>query len=173
MSRSLFICILCLVCTVGSNQLQAQVEFNSLEPLADSVYIFFSPSCPVCKSSVASLRDLQNENTSAAFVVVVDTNTTDSDEMQKFFKSSKMRMPTRWDSDSLASRFGATTTPEVVVLHNGRKVYQGRIDNQYEALGKRRRVVTHHDLRDVLSQLAGGMVPSFRRTIPVGCYLER
>lgn len=148
------------------------LDANNRTELADSVYIFFSPTCPVCKSSVASLKTIL-EGYNAAFVAVVDTASANAAEMEKFWKTHKIRMPIRWDSDALAQRFDATATPEVVVIHNGRKVYQGRIDSQYEALGKRRRVITQHDLRDVLSLLESGMVPSLRRTTPVGCLLER
>jgi len=140
---------------------------------ADSVYVFLSPSCPVCKASTKALQQLQKDNPSVAFVGVVDTASADSAEVAEFYSDYKLRMDVRWDSKTLAERFKATTTPEVVVLHNGKRVYQGRIDNQYEALGKRRRVVNVNDLRDVLDVLARGAVPSFRRTIPVGCFLEK
>ncbi len=140
---------------------------------SDSVYVFLSPSCPVCKSSTVALRQLVKDNPSVAFVGVVDTATADSAEVAEFYSDYKLRMDVRWDSKALAERFKATTTPEVVVLHNGKRVYQGRINNQYVALGKKRRVVTEHDLRDVLDVLARGAVPSFRRTVPVGCYLEK
>lgn len=139
----------------------------------DSVYVFLSPTCPVCKTSAGALRQLSTDNPNVAFVGVVDTATADSAEVAEFYSDYKLRMDVRWDSKALAERFKATTTPEVVVVHNGRRVYQGRINNQYAALGKKRRVVSEHDLRDVLDELARGAVPSFRRTVPVGCYLEK
>ena len=58
-------------------------------------------------------------------------------------------MPAVIDVDgAIARRAKATVTPQAVVVDRAGVVkYRGRIDNQYAALGKPRRVVTVHDLR--------------------------
>ena len=58
---------------------------------------------------------------------------------------------------AIAERAKATVTPQAVVVGPGGIVkYRGRIDNQYAALGKPRRVVTVHDLRDALDAVLAG-----------------
>lgn len=167
----IFAALLILSTFVAPKSAQVATAHNDVS--SDTVYVFLSPSCPVCKASTGALRELQKANTTVAFVGIVDPAIADSAEVAEFYADYKLTMAVRWDSPALAARFKATVTPEVVVLHNGKKVYQGRINNQFAALGKKRRVVTEHDLRDVLDVLARGAVPSFRRTIPVGCYLEK
>jgi hypothetical protein len=49
--------------------------------------------------------------------------------------------------------------------------YRGRIDNQYAALGKPRRVVTVHDLRDALDALVAGRPVVHPETEAFGCVI--
>lgn len=70
----------------------------------------------------------------------------------------------------LASVLGAHRTPEVVVLaRDGRKIYQGRVNDQYPALGVAKPEPTRHDLAEALrDHLAGGSAAA--KTSPaVGC----
>ena len=55
---------------------------------------------------------------------------------------------------SLVAATGASVTPETAVVGKGGEIlYRGRIDNLYEALGKPRRNVTEHDLRNALDAI--------------------
>ena len=49
--------------------------------------------------------------------------------------------------------------------------YRGRIDNQYAALGKPRRVVTVHDLRDALDAVLAGRPVANPETEAFGCFI--
>ena len=72
----------------------------------------------------------------------------------------------------VADRLGATRTPESFVLDKQRVVrYRGRIDDQYAALGKRRTVVTAHDLGDALEAILAGEAVNEPRTGAVGCLI--
>ena len=58
---------------------------------------------------------------------------------------------------TMATRAGATTTPQAVVIDRAGQIrYRGRIDNFYAALGKPRQLVTEHDLRDALEAIVAG-----------------
>ena len=60
---------------------------------------------------------------------------------------------------------------KVVVLNrDGMALYRGRIDNTYK-IGKRRRVTTSHDLRDVLETLAKGEDLEPKITKAIGCLI--
>lgn len=72
----------------------------------------------------------------------------------------------------LVAAAGALITPEVAVVGaKGAIVYRGRIDNLYEALGKPRRVVTEHDLRNALEAVLQNRKVPVARTSAIGCYI--
>jgi len=77
------------------------------------------------------------------------------------------------DADgAIAKRAKATVTPQAVIVGPGGIVkYRGRIDNQYAALGKPRRVVTVHDLRDSLDALLAGRPVAHPETEAFGCFI--
>ena len=68
---------------------------------------------------------------------------------------------------------GAKVTPEaIVVSHDGKILYSGRIDNFYAGLGKPRRQATVHDLRTALDETLAGKPVTTPKTDPVGCYIS-
>jgi len=72
----------------------------------------------------------------------------------------------------LAAKVGATITPEVAVVDRAGAVrYRGRIDNQYAAIGKTRRVVTSHDLAAALDAVLAGRAVAAPQTQAVGCFI--
>jgi len=82
-------------------------------------------------------------------------------------------MTTVIDGDrAIALRAKATVTPEAVVIGRGGIVkYRGRIDNQYAALGKPRRVVTTHDVRDALDAVLAGRAVAHPENQAFGCFI--
>lgn len=72
----------------------------------------------------------------------------------------------------LSAATGATITPEAVVVDpHGKVLYRGRIDNFYAGLGKPRRQVTEHDLRNALDEVLAGKPVTHPQTQAVGCYI--
>jgi hypothetical protein len=82
-------------------------------------------------------------------------------------------VPAAVDRDRAAATAArATITPQAVVVdRNGDIRYRGRIDNLYAALGKRRRQVTSHDLRDALDAVLSGRRVRNPETEALGCYI--
>jgi hypothetical protein len=75
---------------------------------------------------------------------------------------------------AIAQRARATVTPQVVVVTPAGVVkYRGRVDDRYIALGKQRRVVTSHDLRDAIDAVIGGRPVPHAETEAVGCLIPR
>jgi hypothetical protein len=73
---------------------------------------------------------------------------------------------------ALVAAAGATVTPQVFVIRPDETIaYRGRIDNFYVALGKPRRVVTEHNLRDALDAVFSGQPVAGPETPAVGCYI--
>ena len=72
----------------------------------------------------------------------------------------------------IAKRAKASVTPQAVVIDKSAKVrYRGRIDNFYAALGKTRREVTEHDLRDALDAVLSGKSVQKAETEALGCFI--
>ncbi len=73
----------------------------------------------------------------------------------------------------LTRKYHATITPEAVVVDAaGKVVYQGRIDNWAYEVSKKRKVVTEHDLQNVLNNLVKGEPVKVSKTKAVGCFIE-
>jgi hypothetical protein len=79
------------------------------------------------------------------------------------------------DADrAIAGRARATVTPQAFVVGPAGVVkYRGRIDNQFAALGKPRRVVTVHDLRNALDAVVAGRAVAQPDTEAFGCFISR
>ena len=75
---------------------------------------------------------------------------------------------------TIARRARATITPQAVVVTPDAVIkYRGRIDDRYIALGKERRVVTSHDLRDAIDAVIGGRPVPNVETEAVGCFIPQ
>jgi hypothetical protein len=74
---------------------------------------------------------------------------------------------------ALTMAAGITVTPEAVVYTSAGRMYRGRIDDLYVAIGQSRRAATVHDLRDALDAVLVGKPVARAETRPVGCFVER
>lgn len=74
---------------------------------------------------------------------------------------------------ALVKATGAAINPTAVVVKpDGSIAYRGRIDNFYAAIGRPRRVVTQHDLRDALDAVVAGKPVAEPEAPPIGCYIQ-
>jgi hypothetical protein len=74
---------------------------------------------------------------------------------------------------ALVKATGAAINPTAVVIRPDESIaYRGRIDNSFAAIGKQRRVVTEHDLRDALDAVIAGKLVAKPETSPIGCYIQ-
>jgi AhpC/TSA family len=74
---------------------------------------------------------------------------------------------------ALVKAAGATINPTAVLIKPDESIaYRGRIDNFYAAIGKTRRVVTEHDLRDALDAVIAGRPVAIPEAPSVGCYIQ-
>lgn len=150
--------------------------FSQLKKNKASVLIFLSPECPLCQSYSLTLNELQHKfaaNNIHFYGLVPDKYFSDAD-VNAFAKQYKITMPLLRDSEQKITRYtGATITPEVVVVNEkGATVYRGRIDNWAYELGKKRRVITEHELLDVLTAISSGKEIKVKKTKAIGCFIE-
>jgi hypothetical protein len=73
----------------------------------------------------------------------------------------------------LVKAVGAEINPTAVVIRPDESIaYRGRIDNSFASIGKQRRVVTEHDLRDALDAVLAGRAVAKAESQPIGCYIQ-
>jgi peroxiredoxin len=141
-----------------------------------TVYVFLADTCPICQTSTLALRQLHATYAAqgVAFVGIFPDAQTRPADIILFQRHYQVPFPLRQDEGQLLTRrLRASITPEAVVLApNGRLLYQGRIDDSYVALGKRRTVVAHHELQDALAAVVSGQPVAVPRTEAVGCLIN-
>ena len=141
-----------------------------------TVFIFYSPVCPICQSQTKTIKELfeQYRSDSIAFVMVFPGSYYSKKEIKHFLKEYGITIPSLIDKDfKLTKTLAATVTPEVVVLNrNYNKIYSGLIDNYFMDIGKRRTIITEHYLQDVIDATLQNKKPKTERTEPVGCILN-
>ena len=147
-------------------------------PLGDpqvraALLVFLVPDCPIANSYAPELNRLQAEYDSRGvriFLIQVDPALS-LEAAREHAEQYQLQAPVVWDPrQEWVKKLGATKTPEAVIVSpTGSVLYQGRIDDRFVGLGKRRAQVTSHDLRDALEAMLSGSPVMETRTVVVGC----
>lgn len=137
--------------------------------------VFITPDCPIANFYHPTLRKLGDEFADRGiplYMIHSDPEVT-VDAAQRHVEKFKIAAPVILDHDqSIARRVGAKVTPEAIIVDRAGKIlYRGRIDNFYEALGRKRRAATEHDFRDALAAVADGQPIANPVTKALGCHI--
>jgi hypothetical protein len=143
-----------------------------------TVYVFLAETCPISQQATLPLRALHARYAplGVRFVGVFPAPGSTAASVAEFARTYALPFATQPDaSQQLTRQLGATITPEaIVVAADGHTVrYQGRLDDQYAALGQRRTISQHHELADALADLAAGRPVAVPRAPAVGCFIEK
>jgi hypothetical protein len=135
--------------------------------------VFVLPDCPICNAYIPELNRLHESFVAQdvrMMLVHADTDVS-AEEAREHAREYRIRAPVVLDPQhDWVKKAGATTAPEAVVFSPvGEVLYRGRIDNQYAGLGKRRAVVTSHDLQVALEAIVAGQPIAEARTEAIGC----
>lgn len=144
-----------------------------------TVYIFLLETCPICQSITIEMKNVyaKYHTKGITFVGVFSSpDLSDKNTIEKFRK--KYNLPFELKSDEnrmLMKQFSATVTPQVFVVRHADStvLYKGRIDNSFEALGKRRQVITEHYLDKTLENILNNQPINPTETQPVGCFISQ
>lgn len=141
-----------------------------------TVLVFLSPECPLCQNYTLTLNQLSATYGSDAlrFYGIISGKNFTAQSVKSFQKKYKIHFPLWMDIEkSLAGRFKALVTPEVVVVNTKEQIeYQGRIDNWAYEVGRKRKLITQHDLKNALEALKKGNAVMIKRTKAIGCFIE-
>ncbi len=142
-----------------------------------NVYVFLSETCPICQNQTISLKDLYkqfHENGIRFMGVFPNTSLSNAESVAAFKKKYKLDFEVMLDQNQqLTQSLGASVTPQVFVTHNARNetLYQGKIDNSFERVGRRRQVITEFYLKNALMQILNNQIINEKKTEPVGCFI--
>ncbi len=147
-----------------------------LENQTISVLFFILQDCPISNRYAPEIARIAQDYKSKPvrfFLVYVDPSASAKEIEQHGREYNLSGLTVIQDSKhQLVAATGASITPEVAVVGSkGAIVYRGRIDNLYEVLGKPRRVVTEHDLRNALESVLQNRKVPIARTSAIGCYI--
>jgi hypothetical protein len=136
-----------------------------------TVYFFVQPDCPISNFYAPEIKRICGDQPVVCELVYVDPALTAQavEEHAVRYGLGHLRRTADRERD-LIRELAPKVTPEVVVVDKNRAVrYRGRIDDRYPSIGKKRQVVTTHDLRDALVALVAGRRVAVTETKAVGC----
>ena len=141
-----------------------------------SVYLFLHDECVISQNYTALLNRLHGEyGEEIAFVGLFPNFSSKPDKIEAFRQKYHITFPLKTDYyKTITKAMGATVTPEVVIYDHttGQKLYQGRIDDTYFRVGKRRTVTTTSELEDALRAIRAGEQVPVSETDAVGCFIN-
>jgi peroxiredoxin len=142
---------------------------------AATVIVFLLPDCPASQNYTGTLNQFLEKYVAnkIAFCGVFPAFVKKEDILE-FQKEYHIKFPLVIDDkQSLAKALSAHVAPGVFVLdQRGAVVYSGRIDDWMYAVGKKRTVITHHELKDALDAIAQGKKVPISKTQAVGCIID-
>lgn len=154
------------------------IDGRSYEPLTlgghrAAVLVFVLQDCPICNGYAPQIERLASKFSprGVAFYLIHVDPTLTIEAARKHAADYGYSIPVMIDRrHELVSQLGVTAVPTAVVLgSDGRIRYEGRIDDQYLAIGKARNVVTKHDLQDAIEATTEGKPVKQSRTRAIGC----
>ena len=141
-----------------------------------TVVYFLSPECPLCINYTLAMRNLEREFASddLVFFGIFSKEWYSTEEVKNFALKYKLDFKMLFDDgNKLAHALDATVTPEVFVFNSNSKIiYSGKIDNWVNELGKKKREVSDHYLKNAMLAFRDGKTIEPERTKPIGCLIE-
>lgn len=142
-----------------------------------TVYYFLGEDCKICQYYTPTMNELYEKYNSedVSFIGLFPNHFSSPDSIDIF--KQKYAIPFTLKKEFFLTKtkeFDVKLTPEVVVYNETEEeiMYQGRIDNSYYKLGRRRQVVTSHELRDVLRCIVDGREVDVPAATPIGCLIS-
>ncbi len=156
------------------------ISFQSfaIEKSKLKVYIFLSEKCPICQSSTLELNRILKKYPSELLQfegIFPNLDLSNMESMAEFKRKYQLQFPLELDINLvLVKKFNATVTPQVFLVETQTEkiIYSGKIDNSYERVGKRRKVVNEHFLESAIENYYNQISISPVQTNPIGCYIN-
>lgn len=140
------------------------------------VYFFLGDECKISQYYTLEMKKLHEiyQGKSIKFIGVFPNPSSTRSKIEGFRKKYQIPFELHHDPfQKLMDKYKVTVTPEVIVLDEltDEVLYQGRIDNNFVSIGKRRSVPTSFELKEVLEAINKEGVIPYQRTEAVGCFI--
>jgi peroxiredoxin len=189
MYKLLLVCVLTALQASAQKKLSAEEIITSLLKTTDgkifrmyetrkytaSVFVFLLPDCPACENYTSTLNTMSDKYKSKGIQFYgVFPQFIEAGEIDKFAKTYHIRFPMLMDyNKELLNAFDAHVAPSAYVISETTLLlYRGRIDDWMYAVGKKRTVITHHELQDALDAIVEHKPVKVDQTQPVGCLID-
>lgn len=167
---SLYLTFLCLIAFTQEHHEPIHSE-QSLE-----VAVFLGLECPISQKYISRLNDIYKKYETDKLIkwsFIIPGNVED-EKIKQFSREFNAVFPITSDDQKLSRTkyFGATVTPQAIVMQNGKTLYIGAIDNWFYELGRYRSQTTEHYLIDALEAVTTNKQPRVKETKAFGCFIE-
>lgn len=139
------------------------------------VYVFLGENCPICQYHTLTLNQLHQKYSAQGIEIIGVFPNPDSDSaaIENFRQEYKVAFSLQKDTGRrLMKQFGATITPQAFITRNDSVYYNGRIDDRFAALGKRKTTPTLPDLENAIVALLHGQALVVKETTAIGCFID-
>ncbi|MEA2552003.1 MAG: hypothetical protein QOJ65_179 [Fimbriimonadaceae bacterium] len=136
--------------------------------------VYLLKDCPIANTYAPELKRIVKVYSAKGvrFRLVFEDPDVSVGQARKHAREYGFYVPVSIDKDrEEARRLDVSASPTVVVTKAGEVLYQGRIDNMYASVGRRRPKPTSHDLRSALDAVLAGRAVREKRTEAIGCRL--
>ncbi len=178
----LYILIILFVCKCTAQNFALKtlegktIYIQHFQKYKGTVIYFISPECPLCQGYSQTINQIkkQYESKKFRFIAVVSGKYFNTLQVKNFVQEYLFNIPVYMDNDfNLARKLNATVTPQVFVLNQYQQIkYSGRIDNWAYDVGKKRKIITEHDLLNALYAVDKNKQIIKPKTKAVGCFIE-
>lgn len=142
-----------------------------------TVYVFLLEDCIISQNYTDLLNNLAKKykDKKVGFLGLFPNSFSRDSTIKAFSIKYHIAFPLKTDHYQILTRkLGVTITPEVAVYDQKNDVllYRGRINNQYERVGRRRSKASTAELEDVLQSWINNKPLAFFETKAVGCFIN-
>lgn len=152
-----------------------EVSVSKLLGEEGAVLLFLDPDCPVSQKYGATIRKLsrQFEEKGIQTIAIYPVVNIDEDKVNTFADEYQYEFAHLLDPRmELTKSIQASVTPEAYLLDSkGEIMYHGAIDNWYYELGRYRRVVIQHFLKDAVMAYLQHKPIAQKETEAIGCMI--
>jgi hypothetical protein len=154
---------------MASISLQAQSSTYSL-------YIFLLDDCKISQSYTIKINQLHAQyGEQINFIGIFPNRASSLEDIEAYKEKYNHQFPMETDYEKVkALQFGVTITPEVVLIVNETQeiLYQGRIDDEFVRVGKRRAFATTQDLENAIQSVLNNQPVAVNKTEAIGCFIN-
>ena len=177
-SLKILICLIATSLFINGFTRSESIKLDLVSKDQIKVYIFLHEFCKVSQYYTLTLRNLYEEfaNEQIQFIGLFP-NSSSKLEGIEYFKN-KYQIPFELKTDyehKYKNAFDAKIMPEVVVYNERADeiIYKGRIDDAYAKVGKRKSMVSHTELKDILKAIKLNIPYEVKYTQAIGCLINK